>query len=529
MKEQILGQAQRLWKAFLSFTPGQKAVTIAALAALVIGGYMFSSWTSTPSYSPLFTNLSPTDASAIIDKLNANKTPYQLSANGTEIMVPQSQVYPLRLTMSAAGLPTAGSSGYSLLDKEGITTSDFKQHVDYQRALEGELDNTIKSIDGVAAANVHLAIPTQTVFNDGTQKTTASVLLTTLPGVMLTSSQVQSVVNLVSSSVPGLTADDVSVSDSGGHVLSTAGDGISTALSDTRDAETAAYEQRLSSSAQAMLDKVLGPGHAVVTVNADLNYDKTSTSATTYSYPTSLPPIQESSSSEVYGGGASASNGPLGAGTPSASASPSASGNGAYSQGSGSKYNPINTTTIDTQNAPGNIRNLSVSVIMDQKGASTISTNDVKSQVAAAVGLDPKRGDTIAVTAASFDTSQATQAAAQAAQAAKQAAAAKQSAQMMSLLKTGGLVLLVVILVIGTLIASRRRKTTEPPDDLDIFLSTLRDNPDALPPAPSDIVPPPSRESQLNQARQRQLADMADSDPQEVARLLRSWMNAKDA
>jgi flagellar M-ring protein FliF len=182
MKDQIVGALQRFWRGFLSFTPGQKAVTVAAIIALSIGGYAFSTWAAKPTYAPLFTNLSPTDASAMIDKLNTSKIPYQLGANGTEILVPQQSVYSTRLTMSSAGLPTAGTSGYSLLDKEGITTSEFKQRVDYQRALEGELAKTIKSINGVTDAQVHLAIPQQTVFNDGTQKPTGSVLITTVPG-----------------------------------------------------------------------------------------------------------------------------------------------------------------------------------------------------------------------------------------------------------------------------------------------------------------------------------------------------------
>src|SRR5947208_16617586 len=83
MQQKILATLQRFWRGFLAFTPGQKAVTIAAALSLVIGGFMFSSWAAKPSYAPLFTNLSPTDASGIIDKLNANKTPYRLAANGT--------------------------------------------------------------------------------------------------------------------------------------------------------------------------------------------------------------------------------------------------------------------------------------------------------------------------------------------------------------------------------------------------------------------------------------------------------------
>src|SRR6195952_877274 len=196
MQDKVLSTLQRFWRGFLAFTPGQKVVTVAVGLALVIGGFAFSSWASKPSYAPLFTNLAPADASAIIDKLNTSKTSYQLAANGTEILVPQKDVYALRLTMSAANLPAAGTTnGYSLLDKEGITTSEFKQHVDYQRAMEGELSKTIKSISGVRDAAVHLAIPQQSVFTDGTQKATGSVLLTTDPGASLTSGQVQSVVN----------------------------------------------------------------------------------------------------------------------------------------------------------------------------------------------------------------------------------------------------------------------------------------------------------------------------------------------
>src|SRR3978361_1727251 len=149
MKDQLTERAQRLWRGFLAFTPGQKAVTIAAILALTIGGYIFSSWASKPSYAPLFTNLATTDASAIVDKLNSNKTPYKLGAGGTEILVPEKEGYSLPLTISSSGLPTSGSSGYSLLDKEGVTTSEFKQRIDFQRALEGELDRTIKSISGV--------------------------------------------------------------------------------------------------------------------------------------------------------------------------------------------------------------------------------------------------------------------------------------------------------------------------------------------------------------------------------------------
>jgi flagellar M-ring protein FliF len=528
VKDQILARLQGFWKGFLGFTPGQKAVTIAAVVALAIGGYVFSTWASSPNYAPLFTNLAPADASAIIDKLNAAKTPYQLTANGTEILVPDTQVYRLRLTMSSAGLPSAGATGYSLLDKEGITTSEFKQHVDYQRALEGELTNTIKSISGVAGASVHLAIPEQTVFADGSQKPTAAVMLTTLPGTTLTAGQVQSVVNLVSSSVPGLAADQVSVSDSTGKVLSTAGDGIAASVADTRAAQTLAYQNQITQSVQAMLDTMVGPGHSSVVPSVDLNFDKTTAISDTYNSASNVPPINQSTSKEQYGTGASSAGAPLGAGTPAASATPSAVGTGGYLKQTDVRNNAVNHTQATTTNALGNVRRISLAVVLDQKVAANLDMNQIKQLVSQAAGINAQRGDTVALSVAPFDTSLANAQASAAAKAAQQAAAGARTAQMISLAKTVGLGLLVAAIFVITLIASKRRKKPEPPDDLDLFLSTLRDDPGSLPPAPADIVPPPSRESQLNQARQRQLAEMADRDPQEVARLLRGWLNAKE-
>lgn len=531
MKDQVLARAQRFWKSFLAFTPGQKAVTIAAILALTVGGYLFSSWASKPSYGPLFTNLAPTDASAIIDKLNANKTPYQLAANGTEILVPTKQVYALRLTMSSAGLPSSGSTGYSLLDKEGITTSQFVQQVDYQRALEGELSNTIKSIDGITNASVHLAIPQQNVFADGTTKPTASVLITTQPGSTLTTTQVQSIVNLVSSSVPSLAADQVSVSDSTGKVLSAAGTGVAAGATDTQNTAKQAYEQALTSKAQAMLDQVLGVGNAIVTTNANLDFDKSQITATSYAAASGVGPLVENNTGETYGGGGSASGGPLGANSLSASASATAtsSASGNYIKTTTNQQNAVNSTTTSTITTPGDLKNLTVSVIVNKAAAAGVNLTDVQSQVSNAVGLDTKRGDSISVTSQAFDTSAAQAAAAAAAKAAKAAAAAKSSAALLSMAKTGGLVVLVLAIVIITVIANKRRKKPEEPDDLDVFLSTLRDDPDSLPPAPEDIIPGPSKEARLGAARQAKLAEMAENDPQEVARLLRSWLNTKDA
>jgi flagellar M-ring protein FliF len=531
MKDQILSSAHRVWRGFVAFTPGQKVVTAAAVLALAVGGFAFSSWTSKPSYAPLFTNLAPADASGIIDKLNATKTPYELTANGTSILVPQKDVYTLRLTMSSAGLPSAGGTGYSLLDKEGITTSEFKQHVDFQRALEGELSKTIKSINGVQDAAIHLAMPQQTVFDDGTQKPTGSVLLTTQPGTTLSSGQVQSVVNLVASSVPGLTPDNVSVSDAKGRVLSVAGDGGQSGAANERTEAIQQYNQRLGGSVQQMLDQMLGTGHAVVTVNADLDYDKTVTESKGYTGSSGVPPLAEASTKETYNGGATSAAGVAGAASPSPSPVPGASpsGGGGYDKQTSTKNNAVGQITKTINAAPGKVRALSVAVLLD-KNAPAVDQVQVRQLVSSAVGLDTKRGDSLAVASAPFDTSAATAANKAASDAAAAALAAKKHADMFSMIKNGAIIAVIAIIVIVTMIANKRRQRhlpEKPSDDLDAFLSKLSDSPGSLPPAPVDIVPP-SKEAALNTYRQRELAELADSQPQEVARLLRTWLNAKD-
>src|SRR6185437_7296327 len=228
------------------FTAGQKTITALVVVGLIVGAYLFSGWASKPTYTPLFSNLAASDASAITDKLSAAKEPYKLSDGGSTILVPQKDVYQLRLDMAKANLPTGGVSGFSLLDKGGITTSQFQQNVEYQQAIEGELVKTIEAIDGVSAAVVHVVLPDNDVFSSDSSKPTASVLVPTGPSKPLGGGQVQAIVHLVASSIEGLDPNDVTVADSHGNVLSAPGvQGVSGASS-MQDQETAAYESRVS-------------------------------------------------------------------------------------------------------------------------------------------------------------------------------------------------------------------------------------------------------------------------------------------
>src|SRR3954464_1203749 len=241
MTDRLPAPVRRITDTFKSFTPGQKAVTITAVIALVIGGDFFATWASKPSYSILFNNLSTKDASAIGESLDKAGTGYELANDGQTILVPQDQVNTLRLSLSGQGLPGDAGTGYALLDQQGITTSDFMQHPNYQRALEGELSNTIKSIDGVEAATVHLVLPQKDVFADNQDKPTASVLVASSPSKPLSGQQVQAIVHLVASSVEGLDPTQVTVAGADGKILSTGGgEAIGAAGDDGTDSQTVA-------------------------------------------------------------------------------------------------------------------------------------------------------------------------------------------------------------------------------------------------------------------------------------------------
>src|SRR5438477_10108837 len=288
------------------FSTGQKVITGLAVLGLVGGGMFFSSWASKPNYTPLFSNLQPSDAAAVTQKLTSSKVPFKLADGGATVMVPQNQVYQQRLNLSASGLPTGGAQGYSLLDKQGITTSEFRQRVDYQRALEGELARTIGAIDGVSGADVHLVIPADDVFADDSRKPSASVLLRPkTAGKKFSSDQVRAVVNLVAGSVEGLTPDAVTVADSAGHVLSAPGaDGLADS-GDAQATQAQAFEDGLARSLEDMLAPVTGAGGAVVRVKADLDFDQRSTTTESFAQPAAgqtSPVVNESTSQESFAG-----------------------------------------------------------------------------------------------------------------------------------------------------------------------------------------------------------------------------------
>lgn len=526
MQQRLMAPLKRAGGAFSSFSGPQRVIAAIGIAVLLLGGFAFYRWAAAPTMQPLFTNLAAADASAIVDQLDSQSVSYQLADGGATVMVPRDQVYKLRLSMSSAGLPASKDTGYALLDAQGVTASQFQQQVTYQRALEGELANTVKALDGVDSAVVHLAIPTKDVFSDSTDKTTSSVLVSMKPGKEMPGQQVQSIVHLVASSVEGMDPKDVTVVDGKGNLLSTAGSGGSGG--GLRDQQTTEYEGKVSSALQKVLDRVVGPGNAVATVTADLNYDDVDRTSETFTPAKGTPPLNETKTSEKYTGNGSAATGVLG---PDNIAVPNgtAGGGSNYTKSGDSRNNTVNKVTEKTNQAAGSLTRQSVSVVVNSSSGANVDMTQLTEAVTAAAGINAKRGDTISVTKMGFDTKSADAAAASA----KEAEKAAKRAELVQVGRTGGVILAGLIIAIVALLMSRRRRSEEELDLTALEAMSIEEagwapdedtDPDTAMLAGRTDAPALGVSRNEANAQREDLVQLVENQPDEVAELLRGWL-----
>ncbi len=249
-----------------------KPLLMGAAAALVAVIAVALLWSRAPDYSVLFSNLEDRDGGAIVTALTQMNVPYQFSANGTAILVPADRVHETRLTLAGQGLPRGGGVGFELLDNTRFGASQFTEQITFQRALEGELASSIQAVHAVQMARVHLAIPRESLFVRERQAPTASVLLSLYAGRSLTPAQVSAITWLVSSSVPNLSADNVSVVDQHGRLLTppTGQAGVDgTQRNFIND-----IEQRTVQRIMTLLSPLVGPGNVHAQASADVDFSQ---------------------------------------------------------------------------------------------------------------------------------------------------------------------------------------------------------------------------------------------------------------
>jgi flagellar M-ring protein FliF len=255
----------------------QRIVLLLSAVGMIILIALLVFWSrSGERYDVLYSNLSQKDAGAIVEKLKDLKVPYHLEESGTAILVPQEQVYDLRLELAGEGLPQIGGIGYEIFDKTQIGMTDFVQRVNYRRALEGELSRTIQQLAEVKTARIHLVIPEDALFKEDQKQTTASVVITLRPNAKLSKAQIRGIAVLVARSIEGLDERNVVIVDSFGNIL-TIDDYEPGALATRADAQLEMQrkiESYLTMKTLTMLDKVIGEENVEIRVNADLDFDK---------------------------------------------------------------------------------------------------------------------------------------------------------------------------------------------------------------------------------------------------------------
>jgi len=403
MLNQLMQQFNRFWGQ-QSGTQRLVFILIVALALVLIP--LFFVWASTPTYEVAFSGLTEEDAGQIVEQLSANNIPYKLRGVGT-ILVPSNQVYEVRLMMARQGLPSSGSVGFEIFSGNTLGMTEFSQRVNYQQAIEGELERTIGSLNAVQAVRVHIVIPEKTLLTSEQSPATASVTIMEKPGMSLDAAQVRAITHLVASSVEGLQPENVVVVDVHGNMLAS-GEGMEsgslTAQTDTRRAAEAAASSQLERKVQGILDKALGPNKSVVQASVVLDWTQRETTRQTYD-PTQSVVRSEQNIQEVY----TTTNGSI-EGVPGATTNLPPGGEASLTGGGGVAYNRTESvvnyeiTQVQTHEieAPGEIQRISLSVLVDGI-TDTQKLEALQSVIAAAAGIDEQRGDTIAVQALAFD------------------------------------------------------------------------------------------------------------------------------
>src|SRR5699024_1532389 len=243
-------------------------------------------WSRTPAYGVLFSQIEDRDGGAIIAALEQMNVPYQLKDQGSAIYVPKGDVYKTRMNLAAQGLPRGGSVGYEIMDDLRFGASQFTEQVNYQRAIEGELAQTIESLFSVEKARVHLALPRDTLFTRQRQPASASVLLTLYPGRHLAAEQVSAITWLVASSVPNLQAQHVSIVNQNGRLLSGSSE-ESKQLNQQRQINHE-FEQLAIERIFNILEPIVGEDNVRAQVNAEIDFAQREETSETYS-PNQIP------------------------------------------------------------------------------------------------------------------------------------------------------------------------------------------------------------------------------------------------
>ena len=386
---------------------------MAGVAAALTGFFLYIfGLIAEPPKAILFSGLEPREASSVVAKLEALNVPYEQKGDGGTILIPSDQVSKIRMQLATDGLPAAGV-GYEIFDKSdtfGSTT--FVQNVNRLRALEGELARTIKSIDSIESARVHLVIPERQVFARDNQPPSASVVVKAR--TRLGRGQVSAIQHLVAAAVAGLSATNVALVDDKGELLAGGGGDGDTATAAVQEGRISEFEDRLRQRVESIVSSIVGPGHSRVQVAADMDFNRVTETSETFDPDSrvvrSSQNVQQDSTQKQNRTGAAVS---VGNALPGQAPPVPQTQEGPDSNSSRTEetvnYEISKTTKTQVQDA-GQVKKLSVAVVVDgtytpgangQRNYAPRSNDDmakITALVRSAIGFDEKRGDQLQVT-----------------------------------------------------------------------------------------------------------------------------------
>lgn len=400
---------------------------VAIAASIAVGGYVLM-WSQSPSYQVLFANMAPQESSQVVDVLQQMNVNYKLDPATGALMVPAGEVQSLRMKLAAEGLPRSTSQGMEMLNEEqGFGTSQFIERARYQRAMEEELSRSIAELNNVRSARVHLAIPKQSVFVRNRKDPTASVVVNLFSGRALERGQVAAITHMVASSVPNMTNSHVTVVDQRGNLLTQPEREAGMAMSDSQLEYTQKVEQIYISRIEDILTPIVGMNGVRAQVVAEVDF--TMTEQTHESYNPDMAAIRsEQVQEERRVGGAgpvgipgALSNQPQGGGVAPEQTTEADEGgtlapapSPTNSSKSATRNFELDRTISHTRVAPGNVRKLSVAVLVDERRSTDAEGNVVSTPmteaeltrinalVMDAIGFSKARGDSLNIVNAPF-------------------------------------------------------------------------------------------------------------------------------
>jgi flagellar M-ring protein FliF len=525
----------------VSFLKGLGASRLMAMVAVTVALIGFFAFVimrvTTPQMTTLFTDLSTEDSNGIIKDLERQAIPFELRNDGAVIMVPKDKVTRLRMKLAEGGLPKGGGVGYEIFDKsDALGTTSFVQNINHLRALEGELARTIRAIDRIQAARVHLVLPERPLFSRETPEPSASIVVRVRGA--LEPQQIRAIRHVVASAVNGLKPQRVSIVDEAGQLLADgAGSESDNAAGDER---RAGFEKRMRNQVEAIVSSVVGAGRARVQLSADFDYNKITQTSDKYDPEGRVlrsSQTREESSATADNNGQVTVNNEL-PGSQTANNPPTARDQSKKSEET-NNYEISRTTKTEVTEV-GRVNRISVAVLVDgsyvknEKGEQVYQERGkeqldrIATLVRSAIGFDQKRGDQVEVVNLKFAEAPAVAPVAEPAGLLGMLQFTKDD--IMYVIELGVMMLLglvVLFMVIRPLVRRILASEVVPALTSDA-LPALTDGSAAtgqnLVPATTSLIDVAQVQGQVHAQSVHRVGELAERNPNETATIVRQWL-----